>query len=538
MSVTEERLFNIVAAFSKPRTCTLTPSPDKTVQLGYVSFGSSVEAASVFNDMKGAKIESNVLIFRPYGVAKKELEAKSRGYLQISAALAPKKGNVVLTFNNRLNAGQAQTHFNTNWADRPARRVTKLSNLQTQKFKLLFQLFPEEDEFELRKSLANAGQQQPNQIILEREEIDQNCIEELKDYINKLDELLPHYIRDCIVHRSFYFDEKTKRGGVKCFFGTTEEVERAANDIVVVEKLAIEPQKYDQPVRIEKVFSMSMCINAGVWKMFEQNLRRVLKSRKSNVKPVVNQRQHMVVVDLYGDDESKLEIMRRNIDNELKCTVFTHLQKNLLFTTLGKKRLLAANLPIQWDRAGVIRIYGVDADRTKIEAQLNQLVDQLLDLVLNETFIIKRASMYQLKKGFNELQKISGVEELKLCGGRLTASGTKEAVEKLRGMIADMIVVPKKATERTEDECPICIDSYDEPVTLQVLPNLVLFAFQFLIVSVLRPHFLQSLFGRLSRTDHIASSTLLSVELQAFGRQRFNCAGLAGCTRTRQTNGD
>jgi hypothetical protein len=94
-------------------------------------------------------------------------------------------------------------------------------------------------------------------------------------------------------------------------------------------------------------------------------------------------------------------------------------------------------------------------------------MDQLLAFVLNETFVIKRTSLNQVRNNLGELQQVTGVEELKFCGGRLVASGTKESVDKLRGVIAGVVVVPKKATERTEDECPICIDSYDEPVTLQ-----------------------------------------------------------------------
>lgn len=462
MTMTEEKLFNIVAAFSEPRACTITPSPDKVSQLGYVAFKDFVVAAKVFNDMKGAKIESNVLVFIPYGVAKKELAVKTRGYLQISAALAPKKQRVTLVYDNKPDANAVQVHLK-------ARRVFKKDYPESSKYKLIFNILADEDEFVIRQLLYTAGLQQPNQNLVEREEIDQSCVNELKDYIDKLDELLPDYIRQCVVHKSVYFDEKTKRGGVKCYFGSFEEVERAASDIVVTAELAAEPQRYDQPVRLEKFFSMSITINAGLWKMFEKDLQRVIKARKSQVKAIVNQRQHLVVVDLYGEDTTKIETVRRNIDNVIKCTVFTHRQKNLLFTTLGKKRLLEAHLPIQWDRTGTIRIYGVDADRAKAEAKLNEIMDQLLAFVLNETFVIKRTSLNQVRNNLGELQQVTGVEELKFCGGRLVASGTKESVDKLRGVIAGVVVVPKKATERTEDECPICIDSYDEPVTLQVL---------------------------------------------------------------------
>jgi hypothetical protein len=348
---------------------------------------------------------------------------------------------------------------------------------------------------------------------MEREEIDQSCVNELKDYIDKLDELLPDYIRQCVVHKSVFFDEKTKRGGVKCYFGSFEEVERAASDIVVTEELAAEPQRYDQPVRLEKFFSMSITINAGLWKMFEKDLQRVIKARKSQVKAIVNQRQHLVVVDLYGEDTTKIETVRRNIDNVIKCTVFTHRQKNLLFTTLGKKRLLEAHLPIQWDRTGTIRIYGVDADRAKAEAKLNEIMDQLLAFVLNETFVIKRTSLNQVRNNLGELQQVTGVEELKFCGGRLVASGTKESVDKLRGVIAGVVVVPKKATERTEDECPICIDSYDEPVTLQVLLYLEI---------AINPSFLTSMYSHAATLFARAVCKATSVR----PRYRFLCAVL------------
>lgn len=92
-------------------------------------------------------------------------------------------------------------------------------------------------------------------------------------------------------------------------------------------------------------------------------------------------------------------------------------------------------------------------------------------MALNETFIIKRDSLKQVKVHLNQLQQAAGVEEVRLFGSRLVASGTKESVAKLREIMAQAIVVPKKAQERTEDECPICIDTYDEPVTLQVFPN-------------------------------------------------------------------
>ncbi len=442
------------------------PSKDKNSVTGHVVFKDPVTAAKVLHDLKGAKLESRELELIP-GVVKNRLAFRAKGYLQLSMALAPSKSKAILTFSTKPDSNSLLA--NPLFSRRAKRIKPKKENGQEPKvFKVYVKLADYEDEFMLREQIRAARLALPLHISIARADIAPDLVEELKVLINELEDMLPDYVHQCIVHKVVFFDEKTKRGGVNCYFNSFEDIERAANDKVVFDNLKLKPPRFNQLIRIEKFFSASIAINATVWKMFEDELHLAIRAHRSTVMAVVNQKQHLVVVDLHSQTPAKLDELRRNIDNVIKCTVYTHPQKNFIFSSIGRKRLGELNLAVQWDRAGTIRIYGRDDERAKAKEKLDELMEQLSAFVLNETFIIKRSSLSNIKQHFEKLRAVAGVEEMKLFGGRLVASGTKESIVKLRETIANDIVVPKKASERTADECPICIDTYDEPVTLQV----------------------------------------------------------------------
>jgi len=442
------------------------PSKDKNSVTGHVVFKDPATAAKVLNDLKGAKIESRDLELIP-GVVKKQLAFRSKGYLQISMALAPSKNKAILTFSTKPDSALFLIHALFSKRAKPIKPNAE-NGQEPKVFKVYCKLGRYEDECSLREDIQAARLALPLHISIAREDIVPDSVEESKILINKLEDILPDYVHQRIVHKVTYFDEKTKRGGVTCYFNSFEDIEWAASDITVVEKLKLEPPRFDQPVRIEKFFNASVVVNTAVWKMFEKELHLAIRANRSVVTAVINQKQHLVVIDLHSQSPAKLDELRRNIDNVIKCSVYSHPHKKLMFSSIGRKRYGKLQLPVQWDRAGTIRIYGRDDERAKAKQKLDDLMDQLSELVLNETFIIKRLSSVKVKQHLEKFKEISGVEEMKLFGGRLVASGTKESIIKLREAIANDIVVPKKASDRNTDDCPICIDTYDEPVTLQV----------------------------------------------------------------------
>ncbi len=466
--MTEEKLFNIIATFSEPRSCTIIPSKDKNIVTGHVVFKDPTIAAKVLISLKGAKLESRDLQLIP-GVVKKQLSFKSKGYLQISVALAKPKPKAKLIF---ATARDAYVFCHNVMFSGRARRFQDPSGDLTKPTKVILKLLAGEDEAHILQQIREANLPLPLHVSVAREDIDQGSIDQSRKFVSELDRILPEHIQKNIVHKSVFFDEKIKRGGIKCYFNSLEEIERAASDAVVIENLNAQPAVFDHPVRLEKFFSGSMAINTAIWTMFETELQQVIKAQRSKVAALINQKNHLAVLDLHSQEPASIDHVFRTIDSVIKCTVYTHPKKSLLFSSIGRKRLTDAKLPIQWDRAGTIRIYGRDEERAKAEKTLNEIMEQLSSLVLNETFIIKRDSLKQVKVHFEQLREVAGVEEMRLFGSRLAASGTKESIAKLRETMANAIVVPKKAQERTEDECPICIDTYDEPVTLQVFPIL------------------------------------------------------------------
>lgn len=180
-----------------------------------------------------------------------------------------------------------------------------------------------------------------------------------------------------------------------------------------------------------------------------------------------------VAIQLQAPHHDLLEALKRKIQDTMHFTLFSHPEKHLLFTTLGRRHLQELSdrtAYLHWDNtSSALRIYGTKQQQETASGQLVALVQELRLMSFQVPFFLRKESTKGVRQNLGKIRAVTQVEELFLTGRRIRASGTKQAIQALEEALAkDICPKPTSpSSAATGGECPLCFDEFDTPYTLQ-----------------------------------------------------------------------
>lgn len=499
------QLRKLCERFGELRECSLLPAHEgkkEKVQWGHVVYASAEDARKSLRELQGEVYEGHSLAVSLGGIRQPSVFHDVAGSLILSFATAPSAQSAHLIFerpdyaNEVLNShvfpkmyalgtkpndqatvstGEAKgprPSLDGSGRFRPFDQQPSLKPKSNIRFTVsLKNLAANVDELEIAKIIYQRGLPQPVYISVKRDptkvttkdtpQPEGSLSEDLVDIHN----YIPFDSK--VVSRTTFTDDKRRRRGINIFYQSVDAVV-----LSLTEARATPPPtpRFGQPVRLEAQFNCDLAIHSSLWDLHKVSFTAILdKACRSGV--TLSPRHKgatRVMLHLQAADLDCLLMIKSEIEQTLKFLVFTHPLKHLLFSHLGRARLgRLSDAYIHWDNStSIIRIYGTQEEQETARQSLVSLIDQLKDMLLDVQLIISRQHRRLMnKKEITRLQQKLGLEDLRLLGCRLFASGTAEQVEKLQTRLEPHLI--KKGTS-TSGECGLCFDDLDEPYALQV----------------------------------------------------------------------
>jgi len=239
------------------------------------------------------------------------------------------------------------------------------------------------------------------------------------------------------------------RAGFKVQYDNIEDVERAAAEWRTSyvarcsgdaswEMLMLTPQR-QASLSFETFYESVIVVNKALYEWIKtrgrNNLDKILQRVRSRVNTKGTQD---VSIHFTAQTLNRILAIQRDVMQALACDVFSHDDKDLLFTRFGRKRMESVSSEvfgvcyIHWDnQSHTVRVYGTKEERRDGLQTLAKLVEEL-GAIKSTTFLLKLEVVEgfqrdaEKKKEFNKMCKSSKLEDLDLRGTRAIARGTAE----------------------------------------------------------------------------------------------------------------
>eukprot|EP00732_Lithocolla_globosa_P000298 Lithocolla_globosa_v1_NODE_82_length_6720_cov_15.294779.p1 type:complete len:1901 gc:universal NODE_82_length_6720_cov_15.294779:819-6521(+) len=346
-----------------------------------------------------------------------------------------------------------------------------------------------DDEFQIRDYLSRlhaSSIRNPKFVsILRKPEINKTIETEaslLQDSI-EMQEMIP-FMKEQEPTITTFTDTKNYRGGAKVFYTKGEIVTSALP--IVQERVKFHPHSYQQPWRVEAKVSCALAIHIALWKRFYTKIQQgvlIPAQTQGRVKIIINNKDpNRITLRLESNSMEALNHIKQKLDSVLKCLLFKHHHKSLLFSQVGRARMQKISdlkAYLHWDNATrTLRIYGNEQEKNQAEKALIQIIQTLENLKLDHSILIKKPSRRIVEELVPQLRKVEGIEDLSFKGGaRIQASGTTNAIEELQSLLNQHMVQPRSLSQvknennfTTDQECGLCFSELtreEKPYTLQ-----------------------------------------------------------------------
>jgi len=230
----------------------------------------------------------------------------------------------------------------------------------------------------------------------------------------------------------------------------------------------------DQFIRMEAEMKTSLRIEKELWEFRKSEIQAFFEEQKKkrvNCK-IDNKWPSHTWLYIQVPRKESVDDIRKKIDDLLQFRFYKHQEIDLLFTHYGQAQMRSLKVESGYFNSHFptksIRIYGNEAERSFVKAQLDQLIRELEVLRVDVSFIIRKGSLSKINNLLPQLRKKNaGLRgEFRFFYNRLLATGTEEGIEELQKALKDDTIQPKN--EVFPGDCGICFDELVNPVSLQV----------------------------------------------------------------------